>query len=105
MMRIRIIGIPSGRQPLMERVAFGLFGLAILLCVAGIVFRGINRRLQTHSITVLRSSSLPNPGVHPPAADLARQPASVPEDLHPPAGAADDEIEETLPTPVSKQTD
>jgi hypothetical protein len=42
---MRIIGTPARQREVMERIAFGFLAVAILLGVAGIVFKGINRKL------------------------------------------------------------
>jgi hypothetical protein len=104
-MRLRIIGIPAGQRRVVERVAFGLLGLAVLLSVAGMVLKGIKRRSPPHFITVLRSGSPSRLEVPTPAANPARQPAGVPEaDVHLSVVVTKDVMPETPPTPASKHT-
>jgi hypothetical protein len=88
----------------MERAAYGLLGLVILLSVAGIVLRGINRRPPPQVGSAQRSHSSPHPQVLTPAANPSGQPAGGPEAVHLPVEAHDG-IAETVPAPFSKPTD
>jgi hypothetical protein len=87
----------------MERAAFGLLGLAILLTVAGIVAQGVKRKSPPHLTAVVQPDGPPHAEPTTPAANPAPQPASVPEsEVHPPVAATKAAVAKTPPS--SKNT-
>jgi hypothetical protein len=101
-MRLRIIGIPAGQRRVMELVAVGLLGLAILLSVAGIVLRSIHRGSPPHVNP--RSANPAHPRVLTPPANPSGQPPSVPETVHLPVETRDGVVE-AVPVPLPKPDD